>query len=367
MILVVTSSRITGLQYHRQIVPFASLGIDVEFTYNESELTDDYLKKFKCISFLREIKSDVSRYKRLGLKVHFDIDDYWVLPKNHSLYDQYKRNGYAENTIQALKDADFVTTTTDYLASRIRDYNHNVYVLANAINTEEEQWQPNPIETTHNRMRFGYVAGVHHIADVEMLYPELMKLYKDETIRGKWQLLTAGYNFNQDAKGDITPNPYYKYIEQCFTGGYHLLNLNYRELLMSNRVLEFKDMDEPYMRLNGMPILEYGKLYDSIDVALVPLISTEFNRNKSQLKLIEAGFKKKAVIVSNVIPYRDDITLKNVLVSADKKWKDNIKYLVKNPNKVEDLKENLFEYVSARYDIKIVNVERKQIFDRWLA
>jgi len=71
--------------------------------------------------------------------------------------------------------------------------------------------------------------------------------------------------------------------------------------------------------------------------------------------------------VSNVIPYRDDITLHNVLVSADKKWKDNIKYLVKNPNKVEDLKENLFEYVSARYDIKIVNVERKQIFDRWLA
>ena len=367
MILVVTSSRITGLQYHRQIVPFASLGIDVEFTYNESELTDDYLKKFKCISFLREIKSDVTRYKRLGLKVHFDIDDYWVLPKNHSLYLQYKNNGYAENTIQALKDADFITTTTDYLASRIKDYNHNVYVLPNAINTEEEQWQPNPIEVTHNRMRFGYVAGVHHVADVEMLYPELMKLYKDETIRGKWQLLTAGYNFNQDAKGEITQNPYYKYIEQCFTGGYHLLNLNYRELLMSNRVLEFKDMDEPYMRLNGMPILDYGKLYDSIDVALVPLINTEFNRNKSQLKLIEAGFKKKAVIVSNVIPYCYDFTHNNVLVSEDKKWKDNIKYLVKNPNKVEDLKEKLFEYVSARYDIKIVNVERKQIFDRWLA
>lgn len=366
MILVITAKRITGLQYHRQIVPFSSLGIECEFQTSVDGLTDEYLKKFKCISFLREME-DVERYKSLGLKVHFDIDDYWVLPSGHSLAKQYKKGGYAEKTIKALKEADFITTTTPYLAEQIKKINKNVYVLPNAIDPNEKQWLPGEVETTHNRLRFGYIAGAHHIRDVEMLYPGLMKCYNDFSMRDEFQLLVAGFNFNQYPNGDVVANPYYRYVEQCFTGGYGKLNKNYASLLASERVLEFKDMDEPYMRLNGKPILEYGSLYDSIDVALVPLVNNEFNRCKSQLKMIEAGFKKRAVIVSDVIPYSLDFTDNNVLITKDCDWHKNIKYLLNNRNKVVDLQEKLYEYVSKRYDIKIVNKERKQVFEQWLA
>lgn len=373
MILCITTKRHTGLTYHRQLTPFDNLDIPVVYRTEEDELTDDFLKGFKCVSFLREIKLDVQRLKSLGLKIHFDIDDYWVLPSHHQLCKLYKLTKHAEKTIQAIKDADFVTTTTTILAERIKPYNANVYVLPNAINPREEQWIPNRVEPSHDRLRFGYVAGSHHQKDVEMIHPELVRLYSDATVRGKWQLLTAGYNFNAMPDGSVKHNPYYRYIEQLFTCRFQngkavsLLRDELTFLLEREKLCEFRDMDDPYQRLNGiMDVKKYGVLYDSIDVSLVPLIDTAFNHNKSQLKMIEAGFKRVPVMVSDVLPYRLDFTKDNVLVTKDNEWKKNIKYLVENPNKVVDLREKLFEYVSERYDIDIVNKERKQIFEQWL-
>jgi glycosyltransferase involved in cell wall biosynthesis len=48
---------------------------------------------------------------------------------------------------------------------------------------------------------------------------------------------------------------------------------------------------------------EFGKIYEDIDVLLVPLTNNKFNRCKSELKFIEAGFTNTAVISSKVIPY----------------------------------------------------------------
>lgn len=364
MVLLITAERITGLQYHRQIVPFRALGLDYEIAESEDFLTDEYLKKFSIISFLREIKYP-ERYKALGLKIHFDIDDFWVLPASHQLQKFYIKNKIAEKTIANIKCADFVTTTTDYLANRIRQYNDNVYVLPNAIDSEDEQWKPQPTEC--KRTRFGYIAGVHHVREVEMLHPQLKSFYHNKFLSGQFQFLTAGFNFNQKEDGTLIANKYYRYVEQCFTDGYKALRPEYGAILATNQPLIFKDIDEPYKRLNGKDVNGYGTLYDEIDVALVPLISNEFSRCKSQLKLIEAGFKKKAVIVSNTIPYTFDARHdENAIVCNDSDWGKSIKSLIQNPNKINDLAETLFEHVNENYEIKKVNVERKQIFEKWL-
>lgn len=371
MILVITAERETGLHYHRQIIPFKTLGIDYEIQTTDIGLEDDYLKKFKCISFLRELP-DVSRYKKLGLKVHLDIDDYWVLPSTHSLAKVYKLTKKSELTIASLKEADFVTTTTPILADKIKPYNSNVFVLANAINPNEDQWLINPVEVSHNRTRFGYIAGSHHQKDVEMMHPELISLYSDATIKDQWQLVLGGYNFTAMPNGTVEHNKYYQYIERLFTcrfrNGQHLSLLRpwLADRLESTKLCEFRDMDDPYMRLNGGTTYTYAKQYDSIDVSLVPLCANTFNACKSQLKMIEAGFKKKAVMVSDVMPYRLDFTKDNVLVTKDNEWKKNIKYLLNNKNKIVDLQESLHEYVVNRYHIDIVNKERKQVFDQWL-
>ena len=96
---------------------------------------------------------------------------------------------------------------------------------------------------------------------------------------------------------------------------------------------------------------------------------------KSQLKVIEAGFYKKAIIASNVGPYTIDLkhAMKNgeftdgnaLLVDEVRNhsdWAKNIKKLVDNPNMITDLGERLYETVSQRYDLNIVTKTRAEFY-----
>ena len=377
-ILLITAHKTTGLNYHRQLVPFGNL----DFTTQEmpmwsDEFEDEYLKQFQVVSFLRSISTSfkteqiVSRLHKLGIKVHFDIDDYWVLSSKHPMYAQYKTHKLPEQTIEALKLSDFITCTTKYLAERIKPYNENVFVLPNAINPDEEQWKIT--QTTNDLVRFGYIAGVHHNLEVEMLKPNFDKLWKDRECYGKFQLCPAGFNINVPNPPDKPyMNAYYKYVEQCFTDNYkHIKDLNYKEYLKQNTPHQNElTSDKPYRRLWRLDTFNYAKLYDLIDVSLVPLEQTMFSSNKSELKLIEAGFKKKACIVSNVMPYDLVATeFNSILIEPTRNhidWYIWIKRLATDKEWVKELGEAMYETVKDKYHIKTVNIERKQIFEQWV-
>ena len=96
---------------------------------------------------------------------------------------------------------------------------------------------------------------------------------------------------------------------------------------------------------------------------------------KSQLKVIEAGFYKKAIIASNVGPYTIDLThsLQNgnftdgnaLLVNESRNHSDWAKYmkkLINNPTWAEDLGERLYETVKDKYDLNTVTDTRAQIY-----
>ena len=96
---------------------------------------------------------------------------------------------------------------------------------------------------------------------------------------------------------------------------------------------------------------------------------------KSQLKVIEAGFYKKALIASNVGPYTLDLkhALKNgeftdgnaLLVNEHNNhsdWAKNIKKLVDNPNMITDLGERLYETVKDKYSLDNVTNERSSFY-----
>jgi glycosyltransferase involved in cell wall biosynthesis len=96
---------------------------------------------------------------------------------------------------------------------------------------------------------------------------------------------------------------------------------------------------------------------------------------KSQLKVIEAGFYKKALIASNVGPYTIDLkhslhqgkfTDGNALLVNESNnhsdWSKNIKKLVENPNMIVDLGERLYETVKDKYDLNNVTKERAEFY-----
>ena len=100
-----------------------------------------------------------------------------------------------------------------------------------------------------------------------------------------------------------------------------------------------------------------------------------FNRMKSQLKVIEAGFYKKAIIASNIGPYTIDLkhalsggnfTDGNALLVDEHKnhsdWAKYVKKLVDNPNMIVDLGERLYETVKDRYDLNNVTKDRAEFY-----
>jgi len=99
-------------------------------------------------------------------------------------------------------------------------------------------------------------------------------------------------------------------------------------------------------KLPTMQPTHYHKLYNYFDVSLVPLSGSEFAKCKSHLKMLEAGFSKCAMIVSNTQPYSPYITKDNcIAIKHPSEWAGAIKRLSENPNQVADLTESLYEYV----------------------
>ena len=107
-------------------------------------------------------------------------------------------------------------------------------------------------------------------------------------------------------------------------------------------------------------------MYNELDVCLVPLKENNFNSFKSPLKIIEAGWFKKAVIVSNVQPYVVDCNNRNsITISPNKRnegWGVAMKSLILNKNKREDLGEALHEVVKDKYMIWTANEVRHQLY-----
>lgn len=96
---------------------------------------------------------------------------------------------------------------------------------------------------------------------------------------------------------------------------------------------------------------------------------------KSQLKVIEAGFYKKALIASNVGPYTIDLKhcLDNgnfvdgnaMLVNENRNhsdWYKFVKKLVQNPNMAKDMGERLYETVKDVYDLNNVTKARAEFY-----
>lgn len=364
-ILLVTQEQHTGLTYHRQLVPHMNLernyGYEVIPCHDIDRITDSELKEYQIVSFLRLVdykfrtEDIISRCKRSGCKVIVDIDDYWNLHPTHELYKSYTDNKIPEQTISGLINADWVTTTTDHFAVKIMEYNKNVTVLPNSIDLTEKQFQEN--KTYSDRLRFGWIGGVFHAPDVRLMYEGFKDVFKTVS-NDKFQFCLGGFNQNEQ----------YLFLERVYTDNYKAIkDKEYKKYLglIEEKNNHLSD-SQSYKRLWGKSVFEYAKLYNDIDVSLVPLVKTSFNSYKSQIKIIEAGFFKKAVIVSNVMPYTIDCNKKNsILISPHKRnegWSTAIKSMILNPNKVEDLAEQMYLTVKDKYNMDNVNVVRDQLY-----
>jgi glycosyltransferase involved in cell wall biosynthesis len=350
----------------------------------------NFWKQYQIVSFHRSIGPDFERAHQLintlnhmGIVTVCDIDDYWMPGKEHPIHDVIKFNKINEKITANLKIAQYVTTTTSLFADEIRKINKNVFVIPNAINPNEPQFKEPTLES--DRLRIGWLGGSSHLHDIQLLNDSFGKLinYKDDL-----QYVLCGFDTRgsvteinsqtgQHTKRDIKPEEtVWAQYEKIFTQNYKIISEDYtKHLLNYNQESFSNEVNESYLRVWTKPVTSYAKNYSKFDVSLAPIKNHMFNRMKSQLKVIEAGFYKKALIASNIGPYTLDLKhcLKNgefvdgnaMLVDESRNhsdWAKNIEKLLKNPNLVKDMGERLYETVKDTYDLNIVSKTRREFY-----
>ena len=394
-ILVVPSDR-TGVGKFRSVDPHIFLqnqfpdDFHVDIIYDIPMNDLNFFKDYQIVSFHRSISPDfekslevIEKLNELGIATVADIDDYWMPGKEHPIHDMIVVNKINEKIVANLKAAKYVSTTTSLFADEISKFNKNVVVFPNAINPNEPQFkEPTP---ESDRIRVGWLGGSSHLHDLQLLDQSFSKLtsYSD-----KLQYVLCGFDTRgtvteinaqtkEHKKRNILPHEtVWAQYEKIFTQNYEIVSEDYKKYLLNYSQEEFpNENSESYVRVWTKPVQSYAKNYSKFDVSLAPIKNHMFNRMKSQLKVIESGFYKKALIASNLGPYTIDLKhcLNNgnfvdgnaLLVDENRNhsdWAKFIEKLVKNPNMIKDMGERLYETVKDKYDLNVVTKQRAEFY-----
>ena len=387
-----------GVGKFRMMDPFVFISdkhsedIHVDISYN-AEDKDDYFLNYDIVvfhTFIHQTNHDhnikrINWLKSKGIITIMDIDDLWFVDQRHPMYHVIKMNKVGEMKIDMLKTVDYVSTTTPIFAKTIKDKLKvsNVVVFPNAVNEDEPQFQNKPVQS--DKVRFGWLGGSSHLHDLELMSNGISSTYN--LFKDKVQFVLCGFDtrgsvtvIDQEGKQQQRPiqpteTVWYKY-EGFFTDNFKVLSSEYKNYLGTFTQGDYNDIDEPYRRRWTKDINSYATNYNTFDVSLAPLVDSVFNANKSQLKVIEAGFFKKAIIASDVDPFTIDLISAvdegkfndkgNALLVGSKKnhkdWAKHMKRLVENPNMIEDLGNRLYETVKDTYSLKKVCKDRVEFF-----
>ena len=313
-IKIIALTNDNGVSYHRVIKPLQKLVAlypdEFEVTFmgvkdtDVSKLPDLRTYKFDIIYFntILGIDDDNKLLGYLeacllrGAKIVLDIDDNYKFGRSVMVKKDVGQK-HAELVPEALRSADYVTTTTETYAKELRLLNPNVTVFPNFADKGDEQYvvkkTPQRLNVNGDKIiRVGVTGSVMHKYDLQLLNNVSLRLKKDGLIN-RFQFVLCGY----------ADNVYYHEYEKILTSDYRIVSRKYRHMLENTRLNNISMEDEPYKRVAWKPFTEYMTIYNNLDVLLAPLENSKFNEAKSQIKFIEAGWMDTLFIGSNVVSY----------------------------------------------------------------
>jgi glycosyltransferase involved in cell wall biosynthesis len=395
-----------GVGHFRSIWPAQSLQthfgeeFEVEINLGPNIENMAYLKSFDIIHFHRHLGppelmvSIFSELKAAGVTLIMDIDDYWEPPSTHPLYQIVKTEKLSEKIIDTMKLSDYVTTTTEIFASHIREYNKNVIIIPNALDMKDKMWKSEVTPNETDRCRISWIGGSSHLNDLKLLESSMIRLHSNKELEDKFQIIMCGF----DTRGSITeirpdgsrttrailPNEtVWLKFEEIFTNKYSDVKKDEEYFKWLNKIKREEypgQSTKSYIRRWTLPLTQYGKHYDYCDVCLAPIDSIDeqttdkgqlikkvnlFNEVKSELKIIEAGMKKKCLIAQNFGIYKELIKdgETGILISDNKDgWYKAMRKVIQDPAYREMLANNLHNYVKDKYELKNVTADRAEVY-----
>jgi len=392
--VLVLNSDVDGVGYFRILNPHLCLqdpDIDIDIRLLSDGtlplLDRNFIQQYQIIVFNKMIpfpdhQKEMFFYgmlKNLNIKLVYDIDDYWILDHTHINYKNWQKNKSGEKVEKLLSKVDVVTTTSPIFAEEIKKINKNVIVVENALNINEHQWKHNSLPNPGERLRFIWGGGISHKVDLKLLENDFKKF--DNNFIENTQMIMCGYDLrikhqNGKISKDTKQHSQWGKFESIFSNrGKYINDIEYREFLRDSDNFDNDDtfgyrekyLDNFYQRRHTKPIGTYGTMYNEADIALAPLKNNhEFNKMKSQLKLIEAGAHKLPIIMSKSGPYMiDDIEKKGLGLYVEEgvdHWNDKMKWYLDNPSAVREHGEANHEYFMKTFEMKVVNQKRINLY-----
>lgn len=306
----------SGPGFHRVMMPL--LMMDGPDCYITNAATEEDVDKADVIFYNRVCGDAIYSYaKAKNKKIVVDIDDYWRLDPHHIAYSEYIINNFEAMQIRHIEKADLIITTHERLAAKIKRYNDNILICPNAI--------PNhhyfDIERTESALpRIFWQGSITHEADLMLLKNPFKRLTK-------CAMVIAGYT-KHDVWGKMV---------NAFTNGLTL----------------------PGAVLPGLPPHEYYRNYGAADICVAPLLKTEFNSMKSNLKVLEAAHAGLPIICSRVDPYLD---LPVLYAEKQTDWFKHLNMLIHDADARYIHGHNLKNYCDKYFNYKQINQLRHDRF-----
>lgn len=353
-LLAATSESIAGCAYHRVIMP--CLGIKQYFP-NDCEVM--VVNKFPT-----EIPADVThvlfnRYapsqnglspanqltilKNSKAKIIVDIDDYWHLHDHHPMrYNPAAYQEWQNTVINSILNADIIWTSTPTLKQHLEAFvpKTPVYLVRNTIPPAhlDSQWTPRPrkldsplipkSKSFRHRTVMGWAGSVTHRGDFDILPQFASLVNKNKLLTERLGYAIGGYNQTQ-------------FFQEV--GNYLLKPV-------------LPQLEPPPLRFYPiLPVFEYANFLDNCSFMFAPLLDTEFNRSKSELKILEAAAKRKPIIASRVGAFAECNSPATLVDHDDyESWYNHVIQLVNSHTYAKTQADNLHEWLttSEQYNLK---------------
>lgn len=340
-----------GCWFHRNHIPMNGLtsrGHQVKLVTIDPDMAQQWFDWADVALYSRVYPLDplpqIRKFKQMGKKVVYEMDDdLWTVNQdNPSVAISAEKRWQYEHIIQ---EADAVTTTTEFLANKIRKWNKNVFVCPNSIDFNHYL----PRLKQSKELLVGYSGAASHWKDLEIIIDPILEL------QGK-------YDFTFVLQGMVSsPLESEVYIMRQLLA----LKLNpekarYMESAVAlwEKLRKIKFYHTPFY----VPYLHAQALRRcDLDIGLAPLMDNEFNRGKSCLKFYEYASVGTVTLASDVLPYNKEVGY--CAKNNHKEWVKKLEKLIVDEKFRKELLDKQQNWVKENRDIAKISMLWEKAFD----
>jgi glycosyltransferase involved in cell wall biosynthesis len=308
-------------------------GLTTGITVQDNPLLPSYADKFSIFIFHRVLLTPsvaklIARIKLQNKEIIFETDDLVFDPQYLQYMDYFQKMNSLEKKLyehgvggEILSDpyVQVCTTTTTFLAEKLRERGKRVFIVPNKLTMED-------------------VAAVGHIANKKSFHCAGTKVIPHD--KGGFPRLTRKDIFKGDTiklgyfSGTISHNKDFATITEALLivlAQYPQVKLFLVGPLETESALNvFAD------RIEQLPYAARAQHFAnvaSVDINLAPLeIGNPFCESKSELKFFEAGIVLVPTIASATAPYKEAITdgVDGFVASTTEEWVEKLRRLIED-------------------------------------